>query len=91
MHNIVKFLVFLLITIWLIFVPGPVWADPPGPPTDHGSDGNQNPDPVGAPIDGGLGILIVLTAGAGYGGLKLYKASKKEKEDGELKSNERIG
>jgi len=50
---------------------------PPPPPGDHGSTGNQ--DPRGAPIDGGLGILLAL--GAGYGVYKLYRARKKQKND----------
>jgi len=47
-------------------------GDPPLPP-DHGQNGNQ---PVGAPIDGGLGILLAL--GAAYGGRKIYRAVRKD-------------
>jgi hypothetical protein len=47
---------------------------PPPPPGGHGLGGNQQ----GAPIDGGLGILLVL--GAAYGTKKLYKRSNMEKE-----------
>ncbi len=53
------------------------WAHPQGPPPmpgDHGQNGNA---PAGAPIDGGLGILLAL--GAGYGGRKVYKAWKKRR------------
>jgi len=52
-------------------------ADPPPPPPPgaHGSGGNQ--PPAGAPIDGGLGILLAM--GAAYGGKKLYNARKKGK------------
>jgi len=46
--------------------------DPPPPPAGHGATGNQ--DPKGAPVDGGLGILLAI--GAAYGGMKLYKARK---------------
>ncbi len=60
-----------------IFITNPVKADSPPPPAAHGSEGNQ--DPKGAPIDGGLGILLAL--GAGYGGLKLYKNRKKAQEE----------
>ncbi|MBN1198420.1 MAG: hypothetical protein JXA23_03640 [Bacteroidales bacterium] len=56
---------------------------PPPPPGSHGETGNQ--DPRGAPIDGGLGILLAL--GAGYGGYKFYRMKRKEKEDAkELKT-----
>ncbi len=56
--------------------------EPPPPPGGHGETGNQ--DPRGAPIDGGLGILLAL--GAAYGGYKIYKNKKGEKEEveGEL-------
>ncbi len=67
-------LVFILLAIFalpLISLP-----DPPGPPggggTNPGAGGGQTP--VGAPIDGGLGILLAL--GLGYGGKKLYNARK---------------
>lgn len=51
-------------------------ADPPPPPTGGGSGGHNLGGNQGAPIDGGLGILLAL--GAGYGGLKFYKARKKK-------------
>lgn len=79
MKKIIKSLAFLSVTICLMFVSVLVYADPPGPPADHGVSGNQNPGPVGAPIDGGLGIIILLAGSAGYGGLKLYNARRKEK------------
>lgn len=41
--------------------------DPPPPPSTHGQNGNG---PAGAPIDGGLGILLAL--GAVYGGRKAW-------------------
>jgi len=47
---------------------------PPPMPGDHGQNG---PPPVGAPIDGGLGILLAL--GATYGGKKVYQAWKKRR------------
>jgi uncharacterized membrane protein len=34
---------------------------------------------TGCPIDGGFGILLTLVAG--YGAIKIYKASKKKRED----------
>ena len=52
-------------------------ADPPKPPDQGGGSGpGGGPTPVGAPIDGGLGILLAL--GAAYGGWKIYDARKKQ-------------
>ncbi|MBL7138680.1 MAG: hypothetical protein ISS17_07900 [Bacteroidales bacterium] len=71
-------------TNWKIFVVGSaMWAgiyfsavadppEPPPPPASHGQNGNA---PAGAPIDGGLGILLAL--GATYGGRKAWVAWKK--------------
>ena len=52
----------------------PLDAPPPPPGGGHGGGGN----PQGAPIDGGLSILMAL--GAGYGSFKLYKSRKAEKK-----------
>ncbi|NQV03170.1 MAG: hypothetical protein HQ542_11015 [Bacteroidia bacterium] len=72
---------------WKIFVAGlalwggvhlPAVADPPQPPpppANHGQNGNA---PAGAPIDGGLGILLAL--GAAYGGRKVWKAWKRDEK-----------
>ena len=55
-------------------------ADPPQPPQNgHGQTGNGTP--AGAPIDGGLGILLAM--GAAYGGKKLYKARKEKSKETE--------
>ena len=67
-------LVLILIAIFalpLISLP-----DPPGPPGSGGTNpGNGGGSaPVGAPIDGGLGILLAL--GLGYGSKKLYDSRK---------------
>jgi hypothetical protein len=53
-------------------------ADPPGPPSPGGSPTGSGGTPVGAPIDGGLSILLAM--GAAYGGKKLYQARKEKKE-----------
>ena len=53
----------------------PLDNPPPPPGGGHGGGGNQQ----GAPIDGGLGILLML--GAGYGAKKLYKARQEKKEE----------
>jgi len=51
---------------------------PPPPPGGHGETGNQDPG-GGAPIGGGLGILLAL--GAAYGGRKAYRYWQQQKED----------
>ena len=51
------------------------FADPPDPPPMPGNHGQNGAPPVGAPIDGGLGILLAL--GATYGGKKLWTAYHK--------------
>jgi len=51
-------------------------ADPPPPPGQTGGGPGGGPAPVGAPIDGGLGILLAL--GAAYGGWKIYTVRKKQ-------------
>jgi hypothetical protein len=79
MKKLMISLSLILLVIGTVCIATSVKADPPPPPIQggHGATGNQ--DPVGAPIDGGLGILVILAGSAGYGGLKLYRARKKEK------------
>lgn len=84
MKNIIKSLALLsLLTITLLIVK-PAQAEPPKPPSGTGTSGNQGPQPSGAPIDGGLGILLAL--GAGYGAKKIYtvKKDKQGEKDEEL-------
>jgi hypothetical protein len=51
---------------------------PPPPPGGHGSSQNEPANEGGgAPIGGGLGILMAL--GAAYGGRKIYKAWQQNK------------
>lgn len=52
----------------------PLDSPPPPPGGGHGGGGNSQ----GAPIDGGLGILLLL--GAGYGAKKIYVVRKDKKE-----------
>jgi len=51
-------------------------APPPPPSGGHGETGNQPANGGGAPIGGGL--VILLSLGAAYGGRKAYQAFKKE-------------
>jgi len=53
---------------------------PPPPPSDPSGGGVNGP--VGAPIDGGAGILLAL--GVAYGCLKLSQARKMKKIDVEV-------
>lgn len=55
--------------------------DPPPPPATHGQNGDGA---AGAPIDGGLGILLAL--GATYGGRRAWKAWK-QKEGSKVKGH----
>ncbi len=71
--NAIKGLACLLFILLPAFT---LLADSPNPPNPGGDPtGGGNP-PVGAPIDGGLGILLAI--GAAYGGRKLYKAKKRQ-------------
>jgi hypothetical protein len=50
-------------------------ADPPAPPTLPGGHGYGDNVPAGAPIDGG--VVILLGLGVAYGGRILVKAKNK--------------
>ncbi|MBU2554768.1 MAG: hypothetical protein KKF98_09950 [Bacteroidetes bacterium] len=67
----------LLITVLITGSQQLISQPPPPPPPGHGGDGNQNAG--NAPIDGGLGILLVL--GAAYGGKRLYDRRKEQLEE----------
>jgi len=77
MKNIIKYLAFVSLLVLAIFITKPVQADPPAPPPPGGHGSTENQEPSGAPIEGGLSILLAF--GAGYGGYKLYR-SRKEKD-----------
>jgi len=67
------FLRFAVINLFTIIPVLSSFADDPDsvPPPPPGGGGGT---PVGAPIDGGIAILLVL--GAAYAGWKLYRARK---------------
>jgi hypothetical protein len=48
----------------------------PGPPSSHGSTGDEAPSGGGAPLAGGIGLLVAL--GAAYGARKWYMNNKEE-------------
>lgn len=67
----------LVIALLLFLLPAfniPLHAeDPPPPPNGGGTPVGSGGTPVGgAPLDGGIGILLLL--GAGYGGVQLFSA-----------------
>jgi len=71
-----KMLKKLLFVCILVLAPALMTlADPPGPPPP-GGDPSLGGTPVGAPIDGGISILLAL--GIGYGTRKIYHLRKKE-------------
>jgi len=53
-------------------------AQPPNPPGNHGSTGNQAPGGGMAPI--GSGLVILLSMGAAYGARKVFNARKRIEE-----------
>jgi hypothetical protein len=80
MRTIIKRGILLFAILLSLFITSVVLADPPNPPPPGGSPtGGGGGTPVGAPIDGGLSILLAM--GAAYGGKKLYQARKEKHED----------
>ncbi|MCK9421671.1 MAG: hypothetical protein M0Q38_03650 [Bacteroidales bacterium] len=75
-----KSIYYLVLMLFLLMgsatIKNAVADNPPPPPGGHGTSGNQAP--AGAPIDGGLGILLAM--GAVYGGIKLYQARKEKQK-----------
>lgn len=72
-----KTLRILLILALVSFSAMVTLADPPGPPTGGNAPPVPGPGsgPVGAPLDGGLSLLLI-GLGAAYGGKKLFKAKE---------------
>jgi hypothetical protein len=71
--------IIMMTAMMLMAVISTALADDPTPPDPGGDPTTGGGTPVGAPIDGGLGILLAL--GASYGGMKLYKYKKKSQEE----------
>jgi len=78
MTTMIKLKVLGMAVLLLVSSASVVLADPPPPPDPGGSPVTGGGTPVGAPIDGGLGILLAM--GAAYGGRKFYQARKEKKE-----------
>jgi hypothetical protein len=74
MKNVTKAFVFLLLFTGLTAIS--LFADPPEAPNPPNPGGTPvgNGDPVGAPLDGGVGFLLIL--GVGYGVKKIYSLKK---------------
>ncbi len=56
--------------------------DPDGPPNPGGDPGVGGGQPVGAPIDGGTAILLIL--GASYSGYKIRQTLKRQQAGDEV-------
>ncbi|MEI6884876.1 MAG: hypothetical protein WCO02_10335 [Bacteroidota bacterium] len=83
--TIKKWSKYLFVLILVFFAPlFTALADPPSPPDPGGSPVSGGGTPVGAPIDGGLGILLAM--GAAYGGRKYVKARIDKKRKLNLES-----
>ena len=78
-----NYIIHLITSFFFVcFVTTSIFAqDPPPGPPENPSDGGNGPVGEGAPIDGGLGILLAL--GGAYGGYKLYKYKKEQKKEAE--------
>jgi hypothetical protein len=75
MKSIIK--AFIVAAFILVFN-GLASAQAPPPPPGGGHGGNNNVPGGGAPISGGLGILLAM--GAAYGIRKVYQFNKNENE-----------
>lgn len=73
----IRIFITVIVLLALPFFSGADNPQPPPPPGGGGPGGGGTP--VGAPIDGGLGILLAL--GLGYGGMKLYQTKKEKAEE----------
>jgi hypothetical protein len=73
--NITMFL--MLVVILFLSVNSFVQGQPPGPPGEHGLNGNHGPGGA-APLDGGS--LFLLLGGTVYGAFKLIRANYRKKE-----------
>lgn len=71
------------LVVFFLSVESTIAQSPPPPPPDAGNpSGGGGDGPVGAPIDGGLGILLAL--GGAYGARKIYQMRKEKREQQEL-------
>ncbi len=78
MKKLFKFFIVLAFLVMPFFSTQVTAGGQPPPPPDPGSEGDQDPYGGGAPIGGGL--LILLSLSGGYGLKKLYDARRKLEE-----------
>jgi hypothetical protein len=88
MKNITKafasLLTITLLTISLLTINlSVVYADSPPPPPPPGHNSTENVPGGGAPIAGGIGILLAL--GAAYGGMKVFDFYNTGRHSGQRK------
>lgn len=76
MKNILRFFFIAAFAMMTFSSINPLLADPPVPPSVPGGHGYGDNVPAGAPIDGGLGILLGL--GLGWGAKVLLKKRSNE-------------
>jgi len=75
-RNII-YLIIMISTLVILPFENDLTAQPPYPPNDHGSNGNQGAGGA-APIDGGS--LLLILSGLGYGVVKVIRASNKKND-----------
>jgi len=76
MRTIVKKGILFSAILSCILIASVVFAEDPAAPGGTGGGGSTpvgNGTPVGAPIDNGTGVLVVIAGSIAYGGYKLYK------------------
>jgi hypothetical protein len=62
-----KVIIGLISLAFCVILSVGVFAQPPRPPADKGTGGNQTPgSPTGTPIEPGTGVLLMLAAAYGF-------------------------
>jgi hypothetical protein len=79
MKKVNIFIILAAVLFILCSVSISAYADDPNPPVVPGEHGAAGDVPVGAPIDEGIGFLLIL--GAGYGIKKLYSLNGVKTEE----------
>ena len=76
MQKMIKITIISFVFSLVFLLPLGLSADPPGMPGSHGTNGDQAPPGGGAPIGGGIAMLIAMSAA--YGSKKLYQLKQSE-------------
>lgn len=76
MNKVLQRVVLIVQLILLPLLITGVFADPPGPPGPGGDPSGNGGVPVGAPIDNGILVLLVL--GIAYGCYKIFEFWKRK-------------